>query len=52
MRKVNRSQLSFEYGDVYICGELYGSETDFFQDVDDGKIEIIEDQEQTSNHEQ
>lgn len=43
MKKVYQSTMSFEYGSIFINGELYGTEEEFFSDVDAGKIEIIND---------
>lgn len=40
-RTVNHKDISFENGDVFIKGELYGYEFAFWEDVDAGIIEYI-----------
>jgi hypothetical protein len=40
-RKIPEYLINFENGDVYIGGEYYGTEIEFYTDIDNGKIEII-----------
>lgn len=46
-RKVKLSQITFENGDVYIAGELYGTENQYHTDAESGKIQIIDDEPRT-----
>jgi len=41
--KYYESQLTFKNGYVYSKGELYGYETDFWDDVENGRIVFCED---------